>query len=88
MVVITTLVIGADYRRGLKECLDSKAEYAKKHGYALPAVNVTGSSTVNSVMESAAKLNSPVIIQFSNEYSTSNDFIIIPALNSTLISSK
>lgn len=33
MVVITTLVIGADYRRGLKECLDSKAEYAKKHGY-------------------------------------------------------
>ena len=41
-------------------------QHAKKHGYALPAVNVTGSSTVNSVMEAAAKLNSPVIIQFSN----------------------
>ena len=41
-------------------------QHAKKHGYALPAVNVTGSSTVNSVMETAAKLNSPVIIQFSN----------------------
>ena len=40
--------------------------YAKEKGFALPAVNVTGSSTVNSVMETAAKLNSPVIIQFSN----------------------
>ncbi|MGB0933524.1 MAG: class II fructose-bisphosphate aldolase [Lishizhenia sp.] len=40
--------------------------HAKKHGYALPAVNVVGSSSVNAVMETAAKLNSPVIIQFSN----------------------
>ena len=40
--------------------------YAKEKGFALPAVNVTSSSTVNSVMEIAAKLNSPVIIQFSN----------------------
>ena len=40
--------------------------HAKKHSYALPAVNVTSSSTVNSVMEAAANLNSPVIIQFSN----------------------
>ena len=40
--------------------------HAKKHAYALPAVNVTSSSTVNSVMEAAANLNSPVIIQFSN----------------------
>jgi fructose-bisphosphate aldolase class II len=38
----------------------------KEKGFALPAVNVTGSSTVNAVMETAAKLNSPVIIQFSN----------------------
>lgn len=41
-------------------------EYAKQKGFALPAVNVTSSSTVNTVMETAAKLNSPVIIQFSN----------------------
>ena len=41
-------------------------QHAKKHGYALPAINVTCSSTVNAVMETAAKLNSPVIIQFSN----------------------
>ena len=40
--------------------------FAKEKGFALPAVNVTSSSTVNSVMETAAKLNSPVIIQFSN----------------------
>jgi fructose-bisphosphate aldolase class II len=41
-------------------------QHAKRHGYALPAINVTCSSTVNAVMETAAKLNSPVIIQFSN----------------------
>jgi len=40
--------------------------YAKERGFALPAVNVTSSSTVNAVMETAARLNSPVIIQFSN----------------------
>src|SRR6476620_3886850 len=40
--------------------------YAKEKGFALPAVNVTGSSTVNAVMETAAKLNAPVIVQFSN----------------------
>ena len=41
-------------------------KYAKEKGFALPAVNVVSSSTVNSVMETAAKLNAPVIIQFSN----------------------
>ncbi|MGB5645482.1 class II fructose-bisphosphate aldolase [Muriicola sp.] len=40
--------------------------YAKKKGFALPAVNVTGSNTINAVLETAAALNSPVIIQFSN----------------------
>ena len=38
---------------------------AKKNLYALPAVNVTNTSTVNSVLEAAAEVNSPVIIQFS-----------------------
>lgn len=41
-------------------------KYAKEKGFALPAVNVVSSSTVNAVMETAAKLNAPVIIQFSN----------------------
>lgn len=40
--------------------------YAKAKGFALPAVNVVGSSSINGVMETAAKLNAPVIIQFSN----------------------
>ena len=39
---------------------------AKENNYALPAVNVTNTSTVNSVLETAAKINSPVIIQFSS----------------------
>lgn len=41
-------------------------QYAKKKGFALPAVNVVGSNSINTVMETAAELNSPVIIQFSN----------------------
>lgn len=40
--------------------------YAKEKGFALPAVNVTNTSTVNAVIETAARLNSPVIVQFSN----------------------
>jgi fructose-bisphosphate aldolase class II len=40
--------------------------YAKEKGFALPAVNVTNTSTVNSVMEAASMMNAPVIIQFSN----------------------
>ena len=38
---------------------------AKNKQYALPAVNVTNTSTVNSVLEAAVEVNSPVIIQFS-----------------------
>ncbi len=41
-------------------------KYAKENSFALPAVNVIGSSTINAVMETAAALNAPVIIQFSN----------------------
>ena len=40
--------------------------HAKANGYALPAVNVIGSDTINGVLETAASLNAPVIIQFSN----------------------
>ena len=38
---------------------------AKVNQYALPAVNVTNTSTVNAVLEAAAEVSSPVIIQFS-----------------------
>jgi fructose-bisphosphate aldolase, class II len=39
---------------------------AKKNLFALPAVNVIGTDTINATLEAAAKVNSPVIIQFSN----------------------
>ena len=39
---------------------------AKQKSFALPAVNVIGSNSINAVLETAAELNSPVIIQFSN----------------------
>jgi len=41
-------------------------ELEKKKKFALPAVNVIGSSSINATLETAAKLNAPVIIQFSN----------------------
>lgn len=39
---------------------------AKEKNFALPAVNVISSSTINAVLETAKELNAPVIIQFSN----------------------
>lgn len=39
---------------------------AKEEGFALPAVNVVGTNSVNAVLEAAREVNSPVIIQFSN----------------------
>ena len=39
---------------------------AKENQFALPAVNVVGSDSINGVLEAAAAANSPVIIQFSN----------------------
>ena len=39
---------------------------AKENKFAIPAVNVIGSDSINGVLEAAAKVNSPVIIQFSN----------------------
>ncbi len=40
--------------------------YANANNFALPAVNVVSSSTINAVLETAKAVNSPVIIQFSN----------------------
>jgi fructose-bisphosphate aldolase class II len=39
---------------------------AKSEGFAIPAVNVVGTSSVNATLEAASKVNSPIIIQFSN----------------------
>lgn len=40
--------------------------YANENDFAMPAVNVIGTNSVNAVLETAAKVNSPVMIQFSN----------------------
>ncbi len=39
---------------------------AKEEGFAIPAVNVVGTNSINAVLEAAKEVNSPVIIQFSN----------------------
>ena len=39
---------------------------AKSKSFAIPAVNVIGNNTINTVLETASEINSPVIIQFSN----------------------
>jgi len=41
-------------------------EIAKEQGFAIPAVNCTGTNTINAVLEAAKEVNSPVIVQFSN----------------------
>jgi len=48
------------------EDLQKVYDYAKENKFAIPAVNVIGTDSVNAILESAAKVNSPVIIQFSN----------------------
>ncbi len=40
--------------------------FAKEVGFAIPAVNVVSTDSINAVLEAAAKVNSPVIVQFSN----------------------
>jgi fructose-bisphosphate aldolase class II len=41
-------------------------QHAKDNKFAIPAVNVVSTDSINGVLEAAAKVNSPVIIQFSN----------------------
>lgn len=48
------------------KALQELFQYAKAKNFALPAVNVIGSNTINGVLETAKLLNAPVIIQFSN----------------------
>src|SRR6187431_2330463 len=56
------------YTAGVLHGAELEALYndAKDNQFALPAVNCTGTNTINAVLEAAAKVNSPVIIQFSN----------------------
>ncbi|MFY7879131.1 MAG: class II fructose-bisphosphate aldolase [Lacibacter sp.] len=56
------------YRAGVLfgEELEALLKDAKDNNYALPAVNTIGTNSINATLETAAKVNSPVIIQFSN----------------------
>ena len=45
---------------------ETSAAVSVANGFAIPAVNVVGSSTVNAVIEAAKNVNAPVMIQFSN----------------------
>lgn len=46
--------------------VQSLFKYAQAQNFALPAVNVIGSNTINAVLETSREVNSPVMIQFSN----------------------
>jgi fructose-bisphosphate aldolase class II len=48
------------------EELEALYNDAKDNQFALPAVNTIGTNTINAALETAAKVNSPIIIQFSN----------------------
>lgn len=56
------------YRAGVLfgEELEALYKDAKENQFALPAINCIGTNTINATLETAAKVNSPVIIQFSN----------------------
>ncbi|MGB3005895.1 MAG: class II fructose-bisphosphate aldolase [Chitinophagaceae bacterium] len=56
------------YRAGVLFGKELEALYndAKDNQFALPAVNTVGHDSINATLETAAKVNSPVIIQFSN----------------------
>lgn len=58
----------AKFKPGLVygNALNELYHYAKEAKFALPAVNVVGTNSINAVLETAKAVNSPVIIQFSN----------------------
>ena len=60
--------INSKFRAGVLhgEEVNELLDYAKENNFALPAVNVIGTNSVNAVLETAREVNSPVIIQFSN----------------------
>ena len=57
-IVETGVVTGDNLQKMLK--------VAKEEGFALPAVNVVSTTSINAVLEAAKNVNSPVVIQFSN----------------------
>ena len=60
--------IQSKFRAGVLhgEEVNELLNYARDNNFALPAVNVIGTNSINAVLETAKAVNSPVIIQFSN----------------------
>jgi fructose-bisphosphate aldolase class II len=57
-IVKSGVVIGSDVKKVF--------DYAKENNFAIPAINVIGSESINAVLEAASTVKAPVIIQFSN----------------------
>jgi fructose-bisphosphate aldolase class II len=57
-IVEAGVITGDDLQKVLK--------VAKEEGFALPAVNVISSTSINAALEAAKNVNSPIVIQFSN----------------------
>lgn len=60
--ILSKVKAGFVYGKDLQEIF----RIAKAEKFALPAVNVVGTNSVNAVLEAAKVVNSPVMIQFSN----------------------
>ena len=76
-IVKPGIVTGSDVKKVL--------DHAKENNFALPAVNVVSSGSVNAVLEAARVVNSPVIIQFSNGGATFNAGKGCPADNKDVL---
>ena len=76
-IVKPGVVTGSDVKKVL--------DHAKENNFALPAVNVVGSSSVNGVLEAAAAAKSPVMIQYSNGGSVFNAGKGCPAANKDVV---
>ena len=60
--ILSKVAPGVVYGKALQEIF----RIAKAEKFAIPAVNVVGTNSVNAVLEAAKVANSPVMIQFSN----------------------
>ncbi len=60
--ILDIVKAGVLYGDDVKKVFD----FAKKNNFALPAVNVVGTNSINAVLEVAKEVNSPIIVQFSN----------------------
>ena len=61
--------------------------YAKQNNFAIPAINVVGSNSINSALEAAKETNSPVVIQFSSGWGKFNWSSALDTINAQVLGS-